>query len=40
MKLQIPEKLRIAFKLVLVMGLILVLTLYSASEVDFVYTGF
>ena len=34
------SKTRIALKLLLAAGLILVLLLFSISEVDFVYTGF
>ena len=33
-------KARIALKLVIAAGLILILVLFSVTEVDFVYTGF
>jgi len=36
----VPEKVRIVLKLATAAGLILVLLLFFASEVDFVYTGF
>lgn len=37
--LQYPQ-IRVALKLVLAAGLIVILVLFPASEVDFVYTGF
>ena len=35
-----PPGVRIALKLFLAAGLILILVLFSVTEVDFVYTGF
>lgn len=40
MKLLQNTQVRIALKLVLAAGLIVILVLFPASEVDFVYTGF